>query len=1185
MGRVSQPGTLSGRRTTAVLIALLSSAIPAYADGLDQVRDFNIEEQALDSALIEFSEQAGVQLMVPTELVADLRSPSIAGRYATDKALLVLLDGSELTFQAIGDDTVTLQAADQGGDSDSKNSSPASILMAQSTSSQIQTTASSRRNEGGSSVVTGRVTDARTGVNLKGAKVTIEETGQWTRTNNLGEFRFPAAAIGEYTLRVSFLGYEEASATILVSREGERIDLQMASTFDEIVVLGTRSARMQALNQERTSDNFTSVLSSDQLGQFSGTTISEALRRAPGIAFEQDPETGEGSNVIVRGLEPDFNQVTINGVRLAEGSGVGRSPNLSSILTESIESVTINKTLLPSQDATGTGALIEVETLSPLDRDRRFASLGYEYNERGDGFGQDRLLSGTLSGVFGQDDDWGGSISVQYRDTNTNNVGHDLSLVFGQYLPAGISNDGQIDPITAFPFEVGVDEAYPVASQTFSAERKSENLSFTGTVERQLGSHTNFRFDYTRTDVTTDALTRELLVDPVDGLIPIGIDELAGEQRTAFVTELPPGGFLSGVIVNNTQTVTYRPDRSSKSDTASFRGTTELDRWDYSYSLGYSKSETESELFRFSIAQDFSTVLTPLSAEEIGASVASNTESDLIVSVYEPIRPGSAPGLVFPNLTQAYFDRVNDVANYRLQGGGSGQVNVGGTFGENTRWSFGGSARRTFLGGVLEYAELGIFGEESRYENTPKVINGQRERYFFNEDTPISDIGLEFGPGILDIAGNDTGGFDILTQQSVVSFQQSLDALVQSGVLREGFLELRPTIFDQSTRESEIAGYFESKVVLGRAEVIGGFRLVSVEVKADIDSSPTLILSDGTLDDSFNVQFSQIVSQKERQTDFLPRFLVNYRFSEDLIARGGYFATVARPRVLNLSAAQRVTLDLQTIYGRNGNQPRLSVAQGNPGLSPSYTHNIDGSIEYYTDDVGAIKFSVFYKEIEDPLQFVATEGGIELSANDIDLPDVPEFSSLPDNVFVEVTQPVNSDDRARLWGAEFSIERRFDFLPGWWGGFGAFGNVTYADSEQTVVFSTQSDDDGFVELKAQLPGSPKYSGTAALTYEKYGFDSSLVYTWQDRRLVSVEDFGLDSFESEVDTLDLRIAYNDRALDKEYTVFFEANDLLRGTDDAFVQREVGGVRGAPTYSGENSQFFGGRNFVVGARVNF
>ena len=115
MGGVSQPGTLSGRRTTAVLVVLLSSAIPAHADGLDQVRDFNIEEQALDTALIEFSEQAGVQLMVPTELVVGLRSPSIAGQYATDNALVALLDGSELTFQTIGDDTVTLQAADQGG--------------------------------------------------------------------------------------------------------------------------------------------------------------------------------------------------------------------------------------------------------------------------------------------------------------------------------------------------------------------------------------------------------------------------------------------------------------------------------------------------------------------------------------------------------------------------------------------------------------------------------------------------------------------------------------------------------------------------------------------------------------------------------------------------------------------------------------------------------------------------------------------------------------------------------------------------------------------------------------------------------------------------------------------------------------------------------------------------------------
>ena len=291
------------------------------------------------------------------------------------------------------------------------------------------------------------------------------------------------------------------------------------------------------------------------------------------------------------------------------------------------------------------------------------------------------------------------------------------------------------------------------------------------------------------------------------------------------------------------------------------------------------------------------------------------------------------------------------------------------------------------------------------------------------------------------------------------------------------------------------------------------------------------------------------------------------------------------PQLSQLDAGQLAILNLVPIFGPNGDQPSLRVFQGNPDLRPSYTHNFDASVQWFTDDIGIISFSVFYKDVQDPFNFENSEGGLELDAGDLVLPDAPEFNDLPDDIFIQVSRPINSEDNIELWGAELAVERRFDFLPSFWGGFGAYGNFTYADSSQTVIFDTDSNPDGFVELETQLPGSPRYSGTAALTYERYGIDSSLVYTWQDRRLVRVEDFGLDEFQSEFDSLDFRIAYNGDLQGRDYTVFFEANDLLRDSDEARVQREVGGVRGAPTYYGVNSQFFGGRNFVLGGRINF
>ncbi|MFB2351605.1 TonB-dependent receptor plug domain-containing protein, partial [Priestia megaterium] len=80
----------------------------------------------------------------------------------------------------------------------------------------------------------------------------------------------------------------------------------------------------------------------DMLGDFGGQTISESLRRAPGVSFQRDSFTGDGTNIQIRGLDPDMNTVKLNGVELPEGTGLGRSASLNNIQTESISKVTIS---------------------------------------------------------------------------------------------------------------------------------------------------------------------------------------------------------------------------------------------------------------------------------------------------------------------------------------------------------------------------------------------------------------------------------------------------------------------------------------------------------------------------------------------------------------------------------------------------------------------------------------------------------------------------------------------------------------------------------------------------------------------------------------------------------------------------------------------------------------------------
>ena len=1160
----------------------LFAALPVKAD---DSRELEIHEQPLSDSLKIVADEFGLDIAFFPEATEGLESTALAGSYTSDEAFNALLDDTALEYEQLDNGTVVVRAKDERGARDSKNLSRQTVLMAQNQTSPAQT-ASKRSSDGGTSIVTGRVTDARTGATLKGAKVTIEETGQWPSTNDLGEYRFSAVSIGSTTLTVSFLGYAGQSKGISVRGISVSQDFQLrgGSEIEEIVVFGRRSARAQALNLERTADNFTTVISSDHLGQFPGTTISDSLRLAPGVAFEIDPNTGEGRNIIIRGLEPGFNQVTLNGVRLTNDLETTRTSNLSNILTESIESVTINKTLLPSQDGSGTGGLIQIETKSPLDRDQRFAQFSVEGTERGDGFGRDRIFGGTLSGVFGDQDDFGVSISAQFREQDITRLGHRPTLVFGEYLPDGVSSPNDIDPIVTFPVEPGAVQAIPATSTATSSERESENLTLTGSIEKLFGAHTNLRFDYTRTEATSTDFSRNLIVNQGDRYRLLPIDELGGEERYTLVSERPVGGSFPGVLLNVKQGVSYRPNNESITDAFSFRGNTTIDKWDVGYGLGFSAYEGDRELFSFGIVNMRDVRVSALQESDVDPETWARRRGGLLVSVYDPVLPGQDNGFIFPSLTQSYFERINNPALFELSGPtlGNGVLTSNTIRDNNDRLSFNVSARYNLSESSADYIEVGVFREEADFSvgiNPSEVRKG-----WIANDVMADGLGLEFGPGILDLVGLGVNGFDLITESSAISLLNNLDDLTAAGLLTSSDAPLAPGESDEETSEIETAAYLEAKMSWGDFEVIGGARLVRVDVDTKFVTEPSGFDENGAPIVSLE-DFVGIIRASESQTDTLPRILVNYRPSEDLIFRAGYFTSVNRPQIAALNRGQVPRLILVPIFGPNSDQPLLTVSQGNPDLKPSYTDNWDASVEYYTDDVGAIKLSVFYKEIEDSFTLISTEGGLELAPDALVLPPAPEFQDLPDNLFVQVSQPVNNPDRIELWGSELSIERWFPSLPGVFGGLGVFGNIAYADSSQTFRIGTTANEEGFVEVDRPLPGAPEYTGTAALTYSKYGIDGSLTYSWQDRRLISIQDFGLDEYNGEFETLDLRVAYNGTLGDREYWVFFEGRDLLRGEDEATTTREAGGVNGTPTYYGLDDRYFGGRSFTLGASFTF
>ncbi len=1165
--------------TILVLVALnLQSA--AAAD--DRLRTITVEPQALSSALQDFSDQSGLQIAYVATLAENVTSPGTDDAGSPRLALNDLLDGTGLEHRFINDETVAIGPGNQPGSQeqgaeDPGNSlpTPQRMLMAQVSGTRTQHQAN-RSGDGTDGSVSGKVSDRRTGAALEGALVRIVETDRRTATDSLGSYRFPGLAPGIYSLEVSYLGFATALTRISLNG-GEHVKYPVAlgaegGPMDEIVVFGSRSARALALNQERTADNSSSVVTADLLGNFTGTTLSEALRRVPGIAFQQDAQTGDGSNIIVRGLSPDMNAVKINGLHVPVGSGRQRSANLGNLLADSVGKITIHKTLLPSHDSAGTGALIEVETKSPLARPRRYLNFSVEGGPKARDFSDDLLLSGTVAGTFGSDESFGLSASVQYRDRDVKSIRYDRIFRSGQYLPLEtdgslISSAFQIDPHQAFPYEPGAADSFQSSLTTRYNVAEISNLAVTIAGEWQMGDHTNLKLDMQHAEGERSLFGRSSdFVTSGMSYRELPVVALNGETRRALRWS---GGQFTDQDYNLSR------GRTDETDTYSLRGVTSRGKLEFTYIAGYAHGSTttpEDLFLTFGHVDSFGIV----NPDFLLASAVDPVEGRVI----SPFGTYAGGDLSLPLFTEEGFDYFNDPENYNISTG-----SIFRDKGKNDRYTADFGVKYDVDGEHFKYLEAGVDFETAKY-------SVRLDSSFVFGFGSIGSFGLDFADSNLSDIGLSGPGFQVV---SAADFAAFADGLADTPGIFVDPDDIDAELNQAFTKEDSLAAYIQARFDIGKLEIIGGLRFSEVTVQAVNLESPSFSNEFFQPDREFENQFRRLFDESATASDVLPRVLLNYRKTDNLIFRGGYYKSVARPEIASLSSRRRLALTLAPFFGPDRNQPRLNVQEGNPDLKPAVTHNFDVSAEYYHDQIGALKLGVFYKRVNNLLQTNLTEGIDVLDG--LDLPDHPYFQNLPANLFVTGSRPSNDENDATIWGIEGHVERQFTFLPGFWGGFGTYANLTYTQSSRhqlynwfgSPIFDAAGDLVGRESVEVDFSSEafsqqPDYSGTFALTYNRNNIDATLAYSAQSRRLSGFGPRNLYPFFDKVETLDLHAEYRFDVGSGSYRVFIEGSDLLKGTNDADIQSFIGGVGGTPSLN-TGGTYLGGRAFKMGLSGTF
>jgi TonB-dependent receptor len=219
----------------------------------------------------------------------------------------------------------------------------------------------------GTGTISGRVVD-REGAVLPGAQIHLQPNTLSVATNGTGEFNITGLAPGNYTVKVSYVGFQTFTSKVTV-RAGQvaRIDaaLEIAIGSQEVTVVADVQGVAEAINEQRTSDNILDVMPEGVIQSLPNENIADVVGRVPGVSLERDE--GEGKYVQIRGTEPRLNNTTVDGVELPAPEGTVRQVKLDTIPSDIVESVEVNKTLAANQDADAIGGTVNLVTKKASD--------------------------------------------------------------------------------------------------------------------------------------------------------------------------------------------------------------------------------------------------------------------------------------------------------------------------------------------------------------------------------------------------------------------------------------------------------------------------------------------------------------------------------------------------------------------------------------------------------------------------------------------------------------------------------------------------------------------------------------------------------------------------------------------------------------------------------------------------
>jgi TonB-dependent receptor len=873
--------------------------------------------------------------------------------------------------------------------------------------------------------------------------------------------------------------------------------------LEEIVVTGFRASLEQSLDVKRSSATAVDSILAEDIADFPDLNLAESLQRIPGVSIARD--AGEGRQITVRGLGPQFTRVRINGMEAlstaggtdaAGGTNRSRSFDFNVFASELFNELTVRKTAAAEIEEGSLGATVDLRASRPFNYNGLtfVTSLQGGYNDLSEEF--DPRAAVLLSNTFA-DGRFGALMSVAYTQRTLNDDG---SSTVRWQKGGGTNSFTTLAPGYKGPTLAELNAAFrPRIPRYDMYENEQDRLGVTGSLQ------------WAPTDAT--AINFDALYSKLDG------------TRTEMFLQAPVFSAAGPANIGNVDVREAEIRTGRQGQTAIVYGL--FDDVDVRSEQRFDDLSTEFTQFTLDGSHDFGNGLSVTALVGTAESEHDNPrQTTLLFDAFD------IDGYVYdfrkddrlPLISYGALDVTNPAA-WKLT-----QIRLRPQTADNSYDTIEGAFAYEFnpaltLKGGIQYKQYEFETTEQRRSNGTTANQeaiipasaGAVPLADYGKVVKLSGLGAPSGTTLRWLVPNVRQAGNLLNLYDQSVFPMGIETALGN---------------NQQVSEDDTGAFLQLdfNVDLAGLPVRGNFG--ARYVQTDLTATGY----------TFSGGLPVRITAEHDYDKLLPSVNVVMDFADDFLVRMSYAEVMTRPALGSLAPSTTIS-----VSGNN-----RTVTTGNTFLDPYEADAYDLSFEWYFAEESLLSLAFFYKDIG---TFISTSRDTRPFANNpYGLPEelaiqacgtVPGCSILADWQFSVPSNTPGGD----LKGFEGSYQQPFSFLDGFWGNFGLILNYTYVDSEVDYL-----NVDGSVAIRTDLTGLSQNAYNATLYYEDDRFSSRISGAYRDEYLTTVPGRNSSDVEGTAATFNLDFSatwnYSDNL---QFT--FEALNLTDEFQDQWVDSRL------------------------------